>query len=355
MIINRLTIQHLRNIERADLDFSSTVNIVTGGNGAGKTTLLEAIYLLARAKSFRIGNQATPIQKGKERLLLYAETLDELKIEHRIGLEKKGSQTRLRIDGRSIIRVSELARLLPIALVTPMSHRILEEGPRNRRRLINWGLFHVEHDFKGLMADFSKSLLQRNNALRRGGKELSVWDETFAQCAENVSVRQERYFEELRSHLLSLCGEIYFLKKLELSFNRGWAQGDDLREAIAKRRTQDRENGYTHAGPQRSDLLFKIDGAPIRQILSRGQQKVLIALILISQAKLLEQARGEKPVFLFDDLQSELDQDSVELICGLLNRQQLQTVITSLSTKGILAMPWSNEPRLFHVEHGVFV
>jgi DNA replication and repair protein RecF len=354
VIIKRLTIQHLRNIESADLDFSPKVNIVSGGNGAGKTTLLEAIYLLARAKSFRIGSQTTPIQKGKERLTIYAEAQDAQNIEHRIGLEKGGSERRIRIVGRSVTRVSELARLVPIALVTPMSHKILEDGPRNRRRLINWGLFHVEHDFKSLMTDFSKSLLQRNNALRKGSRDLSVWDETFSDCAERVSVRQERYVEGLRSHLFDLCSEIHFLRKIDISFSKGWSKEETLRDAILKRRVQDRENGYTHAGPQRCDLILKIDGSPIRQILSRGQQKILIALILVAQAKLLEKARGEKPVFLFDDLQSELDENSVGMVSRLLDDQRLQTVITSVSGESVSSMPWSIAPRLFHVEHGSF-
>lgn len=354
MIIKTIKIKHLRNITKADLFFSPEINIVTGDNGAGKTTLLEAIYLLARAKSFRQGHQNAPIQKGNNQLFLFAETENQQRITQKIGLTKKGAETQIRIDGSATHKLSELARSLPISLITPQSHRILEDGPQYRRKLLNWGMFHVEHEYKAIMSDFKRTLLQRNNALKNRSSDLPVWSSTFVEQANAVSIKQESYMEQWKIELLDLCKGISFLEGLDLSYYRGWSKGESLENTINTKIDLDRERGFTSAGPHRADLIFKLYGKNVNQSLSRGQQKVLIAIVLLAQARVLEKESCEKPIFLFDDFDSELDRKSTEILKSLMIREKKQSIITSLLPEKLDNRAWPTNTAMFHVEHGCF-
>jgi DNA replication and repair protein RecF len=353
--IRHLKIEHLRNITIAELDFNKSVNVISGDNGAGKSTLLEAIYLLSKSRTFRQGQKKSPIQQGSDHFLIYATSIDQHNQAHRIGFYRSHRETKVKIDGQRTDKLSKLARNIPTALVTPQSHRLIEEGPEQRRRLLNWGVFHVEHHFQTTMANFSRTLLQRNNALRSLNHKLEIWDKAFVESALKVNKFQKKYFNAWKKEILGLCENISFLQSLNINFHPGWRENLDLSELLEERRHSDKERGFTGIGPHRADVEIKIDSIPTKQILSRGQQKVLITVILLAQARLLEANIGEKPIFLFDDLDSELDSKSTQLIAKLLAEQNNQTFITSLNKEKIRSLDWSETPEMFHVEHGRFV
>ncbi len=354
MIIRKVNIQNLRNISTAELDFSPEINIITGDNGAGKTTLLEALYLLGRAKSFRQGNHRTLIKKDCDNLLLYAAIEDDKRATFNIGFSKRSHETLVKIDGVRATKLSELASSLPICLITPHSHRILEEGPEHRRKLLNWGVFHVEHDYRLKMSDFKRALLQRNTVLKSGSNDLSVWNKTFIEHAYLVSERQARYFEIWKNEILEISKQIEFLDGLDITLDSGWKSDQRLEDSIESRLRADRERGFTTVGPHRADLIFKIGGSHTKQTLSRGQQKILITIVLLAQARIQQSLRGKSPIFLIDDMESELDTSSMRIVTSLISQQSNQFFITSLMPKDIAEERWKKRVEVFHVEHGVF-
>ncbi|MGD8907777.1 MAG: DNA replication and repair protein RecF, partial [Chromatiales bacterium] len=249
MFIKTIKIENLRNIAHAEINFTNNINILFGDNGAGKTTLLEAIYLLGRAKSFRTNNKTGPIAKGSERLTLFATVENDKHHLVRVGFTRKGNETTIKINGQSVNKLSVLANTLPIALVTPQSHRLIEEGPENRRRILNWGVFHVEHTFKTLMGDYTRSLLQRNNALKKRSTDLNAWSSKLAECALAVSERQHNYFMHWREELSGMSKNIPFLEDLEIVFYKGWPGGADFKDLLFSREAVDRDKGFTSIGP----------------------------------------------------------------------------------------------------------
>lgn len=354
MKINNLSIENLRNISHANLSFESGLNIVTGANGAGKTSLLESFYLLARAKSFRQGHQKSPIKRGTEKLILFANAEEQDHTLHKIGFLRTASETQIKLDGQHVRRLTQLAQTIPIALITPQSHRLIEEGPEHRRRILNWGVFHVEHNFANIMKSFSRALIQRNNALRNGSNDLSVWDHSFVKNATLVNRYQTHYMDQWIAQVLEMALCVPFLTQLEITFQQGWKKDQQLDSVISEHHSKDRERGFTSVGPHRADIELKINGVNSRQTLSRGQQKILVTLLLLAQARLLEKHKSERPIFLYDDLESELDDSSIELLCDLIDRQQSQTFISSLHSERLTQQSWTQQPKVFHVEHGHF-
>ena len=172
--------------------------------------------------------------------------------------------------------------------------------------------------------------------------------------AEKVSEQQHRYFDSWVEEISTLSKKIPFLQDLEIKLYTGWPSDKPLSDIMAEKRKRDLERGYTTVGPQRADLHFNLDKIPAKQKLSRGQQKILITVVLIAQARMLEKFSGEKPIFLIDDLESELDHNSIDLLCQLLDEQQSQTFITTLDKQRVNTGLWTVDPRLFHVKHGSF-
>ena len=265
---------------------------------------------------------------------------------------RQGSSTLVKLDGQQVHKLSELATLLPVLLITPNSHRIIEEGPEHRRRLLNWGVFHVEHGFKSAIQNFNRSLLQRNNALRKGSLDLQVWNQTFLEHAQEVTQHQVNYFQTWKKNLLGLTSGIDYLRDIEVLFSPGWNRASTLKSQLEEREYTDRERGFTSVGPQRADVQYRINGDAAKQRLSRGQQKVLISCAILAQSITQKSSSGIKPIILFDDLDSELDDKSLAYLLQILLAHKSQAFITSINASKFESLLSSPDSGMFHVEHG---
>lgn len=351
--INRLIIENLRNISRADIRLSPSLNFIEGANGSGKTTILEAVYLLARGKSFRKGHPTTQIKQGKPQLALFSEVETGSGERVRVGLLRRGSTLQMRLNGDPVRRLSDLANNLPVALVTPQTHRILDEGPEYRRKLLNWGMFHVEHSYGNLLSSYNRVLVQRNHALRSKNMSLEIWDRQLVQLSEQISEMQLRYVESWNIQILELASSIDSLIPLKLMLHPGWELDRPLETLLQSKVELDRRQGFTSIGSHRADIQIHIEGTAARNYLSRGQQKLLIIIMMLAQALCMEKRRGVLPLFLIDDLQSELDSASQEKIFDIFKSHPLQTIITGTQPHESVLTEIITGTRMFHVEHGV--
>ena len=143
MFIESLNLSHFRNFKEVATSPDRHINLITGSNGSGKTSLLEAIYLLGFGRSFRPGGFRQLINEHADQFTIFCRTEN-----HSIGVRRttSGDQT-LRLDNANATKMSEVARLVPVQLLTPESVDILLEGPSLRRQFLDWGVFHVEHSF----------------------------------------------------------------------------------------------------------------------------------------------------------------------------------------------------------------
>lgn len=352
LYINKLSISNLRNITHAEFDFSPTINFIQGNNGAGKSSILEGIYLLARAKSFRNSHSKSLIQQGQKDLTLYTEVQNKEGITSRIGLRKQGAKTEIKINGEHLKRLSDLVTTLTISLVTPQSHRIVEEGPEHRRRLLNWGVFHVEHNFKQIASTYNRILAQRNSALKSNQPFQNAWDEQLSHYAAEISKHHHDYINNWSEIVKSLCDGVEYLRSLQIIYQRGWDSNASLIDVLRKKIETDRTRGFTSSGPHRSDIQIMVGSRPAKEVLSRGQQKLLMILLLLAQTRLMSQANGEKSVFLIDDLHSELDIQSQQTALEKIAEEECQAVITAIDIHRIASNKLTENPAMFHVEHG---
>lgn len=346
MPLELVRIENLRCIERAELGFCSQRNYIYGPNGAGKTSVLEAIYVLGRGRSFRTRQNKRLIRHGEGALSVYGEAGGPAQ-RHRlaVGLGDAGLDTRL--DGTGGIGIAELARILPVNVVDPNVHQLIEGGPSKRRRFLDWGVFHVEQGFLEAWRRYRRVLGQRNAALKLG-QGTDPWDLAFQVAGEAVHAARQRYFE-LLAPAVGRIGKALTGRSIGLSYRCGWGQQSSLAEALQDSRDRDRSLGATQVGPHRADLRIAMDDHGVREEASRGQQKLVAAGLILSQVEVFAGAHAEGGVLLVDDPAAELDNAAYERLMLALQNLPAQLILTGLTET---ALPPAMGSPVFHVERG---
>lgn len=357
MHVTRLQISEVRSIARAELFPVPGINLITGDNGAGKTSLLEALHLLAYGRSFRGRVRDGLIRTGAEAVEVFAEWQEQTNgLTRRAGLRHSGQHWEGRLNGEPVTQLGELCAALAVVTFEPGSHALVTGGGEPRRRLVDWGLFHVEPDFLPLWRRYARALKQRNALLKARVRDhqLDAWDHELAEAGEPLTRRRMAYLEALEPQLQVIADELApSLGMARLGFQPGWSRDQlSLADALLVARDRDLTNGFTSVGPHRADWRIQYAALPGRETLSRGQAKLTALAVLLAQAECHAAACGEWPVVALDDLASELDRHHQGRVLVRLCRSGAQIFITGTEAPAALH-ELAAEPKLFHVERGM--
>ena len=332
---------------QAEIEPHSELNFLHGANGAGKTSVIESIVVLSRGRSFRTNQSGELVGPEQKIFRIYAETSGKESGEQRFGLERSGKHWRARKDGKELSQLSQLTRSFPLMLMEPNSHLLVSGTPEIRRKYIDWGMFHVEHQFLDAWRRYSKILKQRNAALRsRQVDLLDSLDEVISESGTRLTGLRKDHFNEISGIIEKLMSSLSKeLSGVEMEYDPGW-KGESLKEALILGRERDLERGMTGLGPHRADITLKWRDTAARAILSRGEQKILSAALLISQAIILS-GHGDDPVILLDDLASEFDEMHFEAVL-----EQALSCGGQVWVTGAREHKTNHRHKVFHVERG---
>lgn len=348
MVIQRLQIGDFRNIQTARMEPAPGLNRLVGPNGAGKTSVLEAIHYLASGRSFRQGGLRGLRREGAEETTLFAQVNG--RAGHRLGVRLAQGGREVRLDGSTVSGFAALAGVLKTVHYTPEGHRLADGGPRERRQFLDWGLFHVEPDYLEVARRYRRALQQRNRWLKGRPAGADPWAVELAATGEEMTRRRGAYVERLEQRAAALFQELGGFGDLAMGLERGWPEGLDLGQALERDRRRDADT--TRVGPHRGDLVLTLDGAPARERASRGQQKAVILALRLAQLALVTEETGEAPVFLFDDVASELDSDRRAATMDILERFGEQVFVTS-TEEALCPLPTAGTPAAtFRVREG---
>ena len=323
MSFSKIYLNNFRSFNSSSFDLGKK-NLIIGKNGAGKSSFLEAIFFILSKKSFRTSSLNAMINFESSFFKLDA-ILDE----------EKFSFTK---DLSSSIKSKEgnfKNNFLPLIL-NNFSLNLLEAPKENRRSFLDYLMFHVEHDYKINHLKFRKALAQRNRALKKSSSsELKSWTKVFIELSQKLTKMKLDFIDSFLKSFPAFVDSSSLPKTLQekfksisITYDKGWKDNllEELREAFIK----DQARGFTSLGPQTSDLSVKLNGQVSGNILSRGEQKLLILLIYLSFIKAFNDLRPNKTIFLLDDLPSELDEKNLDLALNLLQDADCQLFITSL-------------------------
>jgi len=347
MGLTRLEISNIRNLQSVRVDLKPGFNALCGPNGSGKTSFLEAVYLLGRGTSFRSKDLSRILPSGAQQFYVSGKLDASIST---LGVEFQASGIQFRIAGQKARGRLELAEHLPLLFISPESQALVSEGPQQRRRFLDWGVFHVEPEFLPAWRLYQRALKQRNKSLGSPGVE-TVWDLELARTSELITKLRRDYLDRLSPYVEVYLQKLVGLEGVSLNFAPGWRQDLSYLEALRASLPQDREYGYTRQGPHRADVVLRIENRLARDTLSRGQQKLLVFAMLLAQVALLNEVAAIQPLIMIDELAAELDVAHRERVLRVLAELKAQIFITVTEQRALtqddkLPINW------FHVEQG---
>jgi DNA replication and repair protein RecF len=328
--LRRVQVTDFRCLQSAALDLDPRFTLISGPNASGKTSLLEAIYVLGRGRSFRTRRLEHLIRHGTSQFVVFGEvaTADR---QVPLGVEGTSDGVRARIAGAKAASLAELALMLPVQIIDPEVHRLIEEGPSRRRRFLDWGVFHVDHSFIGHWQRFHHALKQRNAALksRQPRAVVSAWDHDLVNYGERVTKARADYVALLAPQAETI-GRNLLGQNLSLGYRPGWLRELCFSEALQQSWGHDQDSGATQVGPQRAEMSIRLDGAGVKDRVSRGQQKLLAAALLVAQLKLFPEDGAVQPSLLLDDPAAELDDERLAGLIAEVSGHAVQLIVTTL-------------------------
>ena len=357
MLISTLNILNYRNIREASLEFSPKLNCFVGLNGQGKTNVLDAIYLLSFTKSAYTAQDSLNITHGEEMALVQG-NYGEFTISCGI---KRGQKKQFRKDKKDYPRLLDHIGLIPLVMVSPADHQLIEDGSDERRRFMDVVIGQRNRKYLDCLAKYNALLKQRNALLKQYADAptppddlLEVLEWQMVEPAEYIFKARTEFFNEFEPYFQ----EVYKLisggeEKPHLVYI-SQLQNRNLREAYVKTRQRDLILGWTSQGPHKDDLEMRLEEWPLKQVGSQGQQRTFVLAMKLAQALYLADTTGEAPILLLDDIFDRLDSERVERIVSMVQGEQFgQIFITDTDRQHLTEILQPNEnAKIFHVENG---
>ena len=340
MRLEHLWLTDFRNYTQLDLEFPPGTSLIVGPNGEGKTNLMEAVFYLATMTSFRANATEVLIRSGAD--VSQAVVRGEMVAGDRAMLFeaalKSAGRSQFQVN-RQRVRRRDLLGLAPVSIFMPDDLVLIKGGPGERRRFLDDALGQIDARLDALRSDMESILRQRNALLRQSGGRLNsetavtldVWDEKFADVGQQLADARRKLVAGLGRKAGAAYGEIALKRiTLDLSYEPTWPWGE-LLSTLGEARREDLRRGVTTVGPHRDDLSVVLDGRPARTHASQGEQRSLALALRLAVHRELEEATGQSPLLLLDDVFSELDPDRSRGVLGALASEQ-----TLLTTAGPL-------------------
>ena len=349
MALGSFRAERFRCLSAVELELDPKANLFIGPNASGKTSLLEAAFFLSRGRSFRSRRREALIAHGSNDFVLSAQVQGQVGPVP-LGVRATRRDIEWRVGGAAAAGIADLAEQFPAQVIDPEVHKLLEEGPGRRRRFLDWGVFHVEHGFLLNWRRYHLALRQRNAALKKDARDidLAAWERELASSGEVLALQRSSYLERIALSLARI-GVALLDEPITLVHQRGWDPERPLLEALAADRHRDRRHRATQLGPHRSDIAVMVGGQAAKDRVSRGQQKLVAAGLMLAQLEIQETERPGRSALLLDDPAAELDGGNLERLMTLVREVPAQLWVTSLKpdVAGLV-----DGGRVFHVKQG---
>lgn len=348
MILRSISTDDFRNLVAGDVAFHENANVLVGRNGQGKTNLLEAIYFLATTKSFRTSRVQSMFRHGAANTFASGVLhRDGLERTLSVGLESGESKRRvLMINGE---KVTLPAYLNAMAVFAYSSARldILRGAPEERRRFLDRGIASVNPAYLEQLTRYARILKQRNALLHEAApaSTLDAWDVELMQAAAIVHRAREAYAQDLAKLFAEIVAEHgYHVGNVELQYR------PNLANDLGRHRRDELRARMTLVGPQRDLVDFEVEGRPACEVLSGGEQKMIVLFLKFAKLELFRRRHEEAPLFLLDDVDAELD---LEILQKLLTKLPVSTQVFATSAKEAFLQALEAGPhRRLTVENG---
>lgn len=331
MILKSIVAQNFRNLASDEIPFHPSTNLVVGRNGQGKTNLLEAIYFLATTKSFRTARLGSVFRfEAPSVFVSGALQRDGIERTLSIGLEAGPVKRRVLMLNGEKLTLSAYLNTMTVFAYSSARLEIIRGAPEERRRFLDRGIASINPAYLEQLSRYTRVLKQRNALLHAiAAREASVssldaWDDEFQAAAHTVTAARARYTEELAADYAEIVARHdYHVRDLQIVYKPSVGDPKQLRRAEIRARV-------SLAGPQRDTLEFLTAGRPAADVLSGGEQKMVVLFLKFAKLERFRRRQDDAAIFLLDDVDAELD---LEILEQLLTKLPAATQLFATSAK----------------------
>lgn len=389
MIINNILIKNVRNHIFTDIEFNKNINVIYGKNGAGKTSILESISIGSLSKSFISGSDSNVLAKGADFYEVHFSSTNELDLKYFSKVKYKLN------NGKEIsnsygdnLAPKDLIGTIPLIILTP-DYRIITSGsPQCRRDFVDRVLSQSNKVYLDELLKFKKVLKQRNNLLGQNKLNnsyttktnfdldlLDAWTRQFINHSSELITRRmkyvsetQAYFSEFYSLVSNNSEEVTFEYLPNVLLNNSESSNiksteinkefniDEIKEILKKKysllRSEEIKRGMTLFGPQKDDFVIKLNNNVARDFASQGQHKTLLISLKFAEFQYLKNKKNETPVFLLDDIFSEIDSYRIMMVIELLRQNSSQIFITTTNPNQVKDVFNTDSIKFIHILDG---
>ncbi|GGK49419.1 MULTISPECIES: DNA replication/repair protein RecF [Flavobacteriaceae] len=336
MHLQKITLVNFKNFESQSFDFENKINCFVGNNGVGKTNLLDAIYYLSFAKSYFNPVAIQNIKHNQEFFMIQGEYLLDEKIDTVVCSLKRGNKKVLKRNGKVYEKFSDHIGHLPLVIISPADRDLIIEGSDIRRKFIDNVISQSDKDYLQIILKYNKVLAQRNSLLKYfaanrtfDALNLKVYDEQLKTYGTVIFKKRSVFLDAFIPIFRSRYQSISNSKEVVDMFYKSQLKDGDIVELLDKNLERDRVLQYTSVGIHKDDLIFEIDGYPVKKFGSQGQQKSYLIALKLAQFDFITSKSNIKPILLLDDIFDKLDDLRVEQLINLVNNDHFGQLFIS--------------------------
>jgi len=346
MKINTIKISNLRNHSHSEIDFSDSINLIYGENGSGKTTILEAISICSMSKSFLPTLDQNIIQHNQKKYEIFLSAKSDFDVEYKVGVSFSASKKKISNNDSENTSPKNLIGNIPIVILSPDYKNITFGSPSDRRDFIDKVISQISKSYLNKLIQLKKVLKQRNSLLLHFKKQneyieelIEPWTEKLIDLNADIAMKRHSFISELTPLFKSTFHQIAPNEEVELEYQPYKVSIDNIndKEKIVKelnayyksRKDVEFQRATTIFGPQKDDILIKINSGIAKDYASQGQHKSLLISLKIAEFNYLKSYCNETPIILLDDIFAELDEIRSAHVLEIINDNNVQSFITS--------------------------
>lgn len=370
MYLTGLEAENFRNLDHIWLEPDPRYNLIVGQNAQGKTNLLEAIWLMTGCRSFRGARERDLICFDRDVMRMQAAFRDSRREQNiTYALQRSSREKKITLNGVPLRGGSRLFAQFQCVVFTPDDTMLIKGMPDRRRNFLDMCCAQIRPKNMDVLRRFENLTAQRNLVLRNiaAGNgtpmDLAIWDAQLAYTGAQLSHIRYQYVKRLAP----VCARLYRIitagrEELSVEYQSGMYRdyeipeevnepmGDHYLRKLTMSSPDDIRVGYTTIGAGRDDLLFCINGRPVREFGSQGQKKSTALVLKLAQAEIYRSSQGQSPVILLDDVMGELDKSRQELVYSIV--REMQVFISTCNESAVLG---SDRGMRITIENGKIV
>ncbi|MCZ6594402.1 MAG: DNA replication/repair protein RecF [Bacteroidetes bacterium] len=328
MILQKLSLLNYKNFESQKFEFDPKINCFVGKNGVGKTNALDAIYHLSFGKSYFNPITTQNIKHGSDFFVIEGYYEKDERSEKIVVSAKRSQKKLIKRNGKAYEKFSEHIGFLPLVIISPSDRDLITEGSETRRKFIDGVISQSDPNYLQILIKYNRVLGQRNSLLKYFALNNTYDQDTLdiynQQLQDFGNVIHDKRIGFLESFLPIFLSRYKVISNGEETVNlvyRSQLQDMDLLSLLTENIQKDRLTQYTNFGVHKDDLVFEIDGHPIKKFGSQGQQKSYLIALKLAQFDLIKMQKGIKPILLLDDIFDKLDDERVAQIITLVDNE----------------------------------